>query len=56
MRIMGVMVDGKHQSGAPEALIGEAPNSFVDGELGQKMQDRLNSYWNDFTNHWSRKQ
>ena len=25
MRIMGVMVDGKHQSGAPETLIGEAP-------------------------------
>ena len=25
MRIMGVIVDGKHQSGAPETLIGEVP-------------------------------
>ncbi|MGN6232013.1 MAG: hypothetical protein ACTHNZ_12750 [Trinickia sp.] len=36
--------------------INELSNSFSGGQFGQQLQDRLNGYWNSFTNYWGKKQ
>lgn len=44
MRIMGVMVDGKHQSGAPATLVGEEPNDLGASGSARERQATANRF------------